>query len=416
MLTIKSEKGLFLLLPVIVKNKMVNAKKRKLILLITLLSVFPPLSTDMYLPAIPLLKDMWQEPLATINLTLVAFFIGYCVSLLIYGPLSDRFGRRPLLLIGIGIYIIASLLCGFADDVSSLIVLRALQGAGAAAGSALALAITKDLFEGDERQKILATVAVIMPLAPMLAPVIGGWIMTYFSWVWIFVAQAMLGSIAWIGVFRMQESLKTVSNSKIRQVGMIYLQLFRNKKYIRLVLLFSFSALVHYSFIGSAADIYITRFGLSEQMFGYFFALNALSIMSGAFTCGRLKKYFDTKTMLTFSFSGILISSLIMLTEVFPGVWGLAAPMMIASFCFGLSRPSSNHLILEQVNTHVGSASSLMVFFNFMIGAFSMWMIAFNWSDKIITIGTVGVISAGAILVIWLTINHTFFGKEALLD
>lgn len=392
---------------------MEKIEKRKLVLLIALLSAFPPLSTDIYLPAIPLLKDLWQEPLSTINLTLVVFFISYCVSLLFYGPLSDKYGRRPLLLAGIGIYVVASLLCGFADNASSLITLRALQGAGAASGTALALAITKDLFDGDERKKILATIAVITPLAPMIAPVLGGLIMTYASWEWVFVFQAVMGLIAWIGVFRMKESLSEFSSSKVHQAWKIYLQLFKNQKYIRLVLLFSFSALVHFSFIGSAADIYITRFGLSEQVFGYFFALNALSIMAGAFICGRIKSTIDTTSILTVSFTGILISSLIMLSQLFSGPWGLAAPMMFASFCFGLSRPSSNHLILEQVNSHAGSASSLMVFFNFMVGAFSMWMIALDWSDKIFTLGMLGFVSSGIILMIWFAIRHTFVKQIA---
>jgi len=95
------------------------------------------------------------------------------------------------------------------------------------------------------------------------------------------------------------------------------------------------------------------------------------------------------------------------------GPWGLALPMMVASFCFGLSRPSSNHLMLEQVSTHVGSASSLLVFFNFVVGAFAMWMIALNWTDKIVTIGTFGLVSTAIILVIWLAISERFFNREA---
>lgn len=395
---------------------MTTIEKRKLILLIALLSAFPPLTTDMYLPAIPLLQSLWKESLSTLNLTLVAFFVGYCVSLLIYGPLSDKYGRRPLLLIGIGIYIVSSLLSGFIDNVTSLIVLRVFQGLGSASGSALALAMTKDLFEGNERKKILATVAVVTPLAPMLAPILGGWIMYYFSWPWIFAAQAFIGCIAWYGVFRMNESLSEFTNSKIHQIGKIYIELLKNQKYFILILLFSFSSFVHFSFIGSAADIYITRFGLSEQVFGYFFALNALSIMSGAFTCGRIKSSISTKSLLTFSFIGILISSLVMVFELFSGPMGLALPMILASFCFGLSRPSSNHLILEQIDSHAGSASALMVFFNFVIGAFSMWFIALNWSDKIVTIGVLGVISTGIVLVVWLMINHIFFKKAAMQE
>ncbi|MFT7004320.1 MAG: DHA1 family bicyclomycin/chloramphenicol resistance-like MFS transporter [Sulfurimonas sp.] len=393
---------------------MSKAEKRNLTLLIALLSAFPPLSIDMYLPAIPLLEDLWHEPLTTINLTLVAFFLGYCVSLLFYGPLSDKFGRRPLLLVGISIYMLSSLLAALVDNAVSLIVLRAFQGIGAASGSALALAMTKDLFDGEERKKILATIAIIMPLAPMLAPTFGGWIMLCLSWHWIFVAQAVIGLVAFVGVFRMKESLIEFSSSKIHQVGKIYLQLLKNQKYIILVLLFSLSSLVHFSFIGSAADIYIRRFGLSEHVFGYFFALNGLSIMSGAFTSRRIRNLISTKTLLTVSFIGILISSLVMVSQLFSGPWKITIPMMIASFCFGLNRPASNHLILEQVHSHAGSASSLMVFCNFVVGAFSMWMIAFNWSDKIMTIGIVGLVSSVTILSVWLGINQIFFKKVTL--
>ena len=125
--------------------------KNRLLFLLALLSAFPPLSTDMYLPAIPLLQKAWHQPLAVVNLTLVGFFVGYCVFLLFYGPLSDRFGRRPLLLVGIGVFILASLLCALADNVISLIVFRVLQAAGAASASALALAISKDVYQGYER-------------------------------------------------------------------------------------------------------------------------------------------------------------------------------------------------------------------------------------------------------------------------
>ncbi|MDX2455403.1 MFS transporter [Desulfosarcina sp.] len=167
--------------------------KNRLLLLLALLTAFPPLSTDMYLPAIPLLQKTWQQPLAIVNLTLVGFFVSYCVFLLIYGPLSDRFGRRPLLLVGIGIFILASLLCALSNNVVSLTFFRVLQAAGAASASALALAISKDAYGVHERERILA-------LAPMLAPIFGGWLMTWFSWRWIFVVQGMLGAVAWIGV------------------------------------------------------------------------------------------------------------------------------------------------------------------------------------------------------------------------
>lgn len=226
-----------------------------------------------------MLQKAWQQPLAIVNLTLVGFFVSYCVFLLFYGPLSDRFGRRPLLLIGIGLFILASLLCATSDNVVSLIIFRVLQAAGAASASALSLAISKDAFDVHERERILAYIGVIMALAPMLAPVFGGWVLTWFSWRWIFVVQGMLGAVAWIGVFRMPETLKIPAATGVLHTAGIYLQLLRNRRYVGFALMMSMVVLPHFAFIGGSADIYITRLGLSEQVFGYFFAANALALM-----------------------------------------------------------------------------------------------------------------------------------------
>ena len=396
-------------------NKENTTNHNRPFLLLALLAAFPPLSTDMYLPAIPLLQKSWHQPLAMINLTLVGFFVSYCFFLLIYGPISDRFGRRKPLLAGIGIFIIASLLCAGSGNVISLIVLRILQAAGAAAASALALAISKDVYNGFERERILAYIGVIMALAPMLAPVIGGWAMTWFSWHWIFVIQAAIGMIAWAGVFRMPETLKSFSAAGALQTAGIYLQLLRNRRYIGFSLMMSLVVLPHFAFIAGSADIYITRLGLSEQVFGYFFALNAAAIMAGSFACTRLLKPLGARGVLTAGFAGILAGGLAMATGLLPGPWGLALPMAVISFSFGLSRPPSNNFVLEQVDRHAGAASSLLIFIYFMLGAFSMWLISLDWTDKIRTIGILGTASGGIILSIWLLLPKSATKKRFVI-
>jgi len=374
----------------------------KILLLLSLLSAFPPLSTDMYLPALPLLQETWNESLATINLTLAGFFIGYCCSLLVYGPLSDNYGRRPPLLAGIGVYIIASLICGMTGSAVSLIVFRILQGIGAAAASVLAMAISKDLYQGNERQKVLAYMAVIMSLAPMLAPIFGGWIMAWLSWQWVFFIQALIGLFAWGGVFFLEEPLKEPSKGTLGKALTMYFELMHNRKYLVLILLFSLIVLPHFSFIGSAANIYITRFHLSEQVFGYFFAFNALSIMSGSFLCSKIIKFVEPQKLLALSFAGIMVSGVIMYASIFPGPWGLAIPMALASFSFGLSRPPSNHIVLEQVDQGVGAASSLMIFLYFTMGAFAMWFISIGWADQIRALAVFAMVSGGCVLATWL--------------
>ncbi|MBM9518285.1 multidrug effflux MFS transporter [Desulforhopalus vacuolatus] len=385
---------------------MTKTSNRKMLVLLSLLAAFPPLSTDMYLPALPLLSNTWQQPMSVINLTLVGFFTSYCIFILIYGPLSDRFGRRYPLLAGIGLYIVASLFCAGAENIVSLIVFRVLQAAGAASASALSMAITKDLYQGKERQRLLAYMAMIMGLAPMLAPLFGGWIMTWASWPWVFFAQAFIGLVAWGGVFRMAEPLHTKSNdSMIKTIG-LYLYLLSNRRYVLLVLLFSCIVLPHFAFIGSAAEIYINNYGTTEQVFGYFFAFNALAIVTGAFVCTWLQKKIEPGVILALSFGGILLGGVIMFAGFFQEPWSLAIPMAIASFSFGLSRPPSNHLILEQVDKGVGTASSFMIFVYFMTGAFAMWLISLGWADKVEVISLLAMTSGGIVLAIWLISPH----------
>ncbi len=385
--------------------------KTRMLLLLSLLSAFPPLSTDMYLPAIPLLVNLWQQPLTLVNLTLVAFFVSYCFSLLFYGPLSDRYGRRPLLLVGIGIFILASILCALCNNVISMIVFRIIQAAGAASASTLALAISKDVYNQHERGRILAYIGVIMALAPMLAPVFGGWVLAWFSWRWIFISQAAIAAVAWLGVWRMPETLPSPSSMSAWQTAGIYISLFRNRRYLGYALMFSLIVFPHFAFIAGSGDIYITHLGLSEQTFGYFFALNAAAIMAGSMVCSRLLRRVAPRRLITAGFIGILAGGLVMLTRWIPDPWGLTLPMAAIAFCFGLTRPPSNNMVLEQVNRHAGAASSLLIFIYFMLGAFSMWLISLDWPDKIFVIGFLGAASGGIMLAVWLALPVS--GKQS---
>jgi DHA1 family bicyclomycin/chloramphenicol resistance-like MFS transporter len=379
--------------------------KARIFPLLTLLAAFPPLATDMYLPAIPLLQQHWQQPLQIVNLTLVGFFASYCVFLLVYGPLSDRFGRRRPLLCGISLFILSSLLCALSGNIFVLIIARVLQAAGAAAAATIAMAITKDVYHDEERARILAWMGVIMALAPALSPIIGGWILAWFSWPWIFVTQALVAIIAWFGVLRMQETLKTPSAIGPLQSAKIYLQLFKNKRFIGYALMVSAVVLPHFAYIAGSADIYITQLGISEQSFGNFYAINALAFMGGSLLCTRLLPRIGSRHVMTLGFVGVTLGGLVLMAQLFPGPWGLALPMSIVTFSMGLSRPPSNNLALEQVDQNAGAASSLLVFIFFTLGAFSMWLISLEWVNKIEVIGLIATSVGALILSIWLVIG-----------
>jgi DHA1 family bicyclomycin/chloramphenicol resistance-like MFS transporter len=381
---------------------------KKKIALLALLAAFPPLSTAMYLGAIPLLVDSWQLPLATVNLTLVGFFVTYCGFLLIYGPLSDRYGRRPPLFVGLGMYIIASFLCAFADNVQYLIAARLLQGAGAASASSIAFAICKDLFDGNLRQRIFLQLGVIVAAAPMLSPIIGGWILESFSWHWIFILQAFMGIIAAVGVWLMDESLQKLSTEKFSRVFKCYVRIARNRQFFLLTLTLGLLGIPTFSFVAISSDIYINVLGYSELEYGYFFAFNASAFMIAPLVFSRTARYLQLIHLLPLSYFGILLSSIPFLFHQIPQPFRLAVPMWSITFFFAFGRPAGNNLILEQVEQDVGAASSFMVFVFFMTGACSMWFISLGWQDAIQVIGVLGVCSATVVLAGWLAINRLF--------
>ncbi len=379
---------------------------KKTIALLALLAAFPPLSTDMYLAAIPLLVGLWQQPLAVVNLTLIGFFITYCGFLLIYGPLSDRYGRRPPLLTGLGIFIIASLLCSIADNVQHMIFSRILQGAGAASASSIAFAICKDLFDGNLRQRIFLQLGVIVAAAPMIAPIIGGWIIESFSWRWVFVLQAILGVIAATGVWFMNESLQEFSTEKLNRVFAGYMRLVRNAQFFTLTLALAVLGIPFFAFIAVSSDIYINNLGYTEQEYGYIFACNASAFMIAPLIFSRFVRHFKLTSLLSISYLGVLFASVPMFFTTIPQPFRLALPMWFLTFFFAFGRPPGNNLIIEQVEQDVGAASSLMVFVFFLTGACSMWFISLNWKDAVFVLGLLGVVSASITLLAWFFIKR----------
>ncbi len=372
-----------------------------IILLLALLSAFPPLATDMYLPALPLLQREWQAPLVAINLTLVTFFMTYCGALLIYGPLSDRYGRRPPLLAGVGLFIFACLVCGLSQSAGMMICGRILQGAGAASASAIVFAVCKDLFAGHQRQRVFIQIGAIVATAPMVAPMLGAWIIKLFSWRWIFLLQAVLGTIALIGVWCMAESRQETTPPSFHEVASSYFRLLRNRQYILLLLTLTGTCVPIFAFIGGSADLYITHFGYDEQHFGYFFGFNSLAFVLAPLTFSRLARRYATTRLMPVAFFGMLCASLLLLYPWIPCPWRLTLPMFLLTFSFALCRPAGNNLILEQVDRDTGAASALMVFSYFMIGALSMWFFSFDWIDKIVVLGRMGVVSVVCTLLLW---------------
>ena len=382
------------------------------LLLLALLATFPSLSTDMYLPAIPTLQTIWGISLAEANISLVAFFLSFSIFLLIHGPLSDRIGRKPVLLGGIILFIIGSLLCAASQSITSLVGARIIQAAGAAAAFTLSMALSKDLYDGPQRQKILAWMGVILAFCPMLAPTLGGWLLLIASWRWIFICQAILALASLYGSLKLEEPLKEKTNGGILVVASRYFILMRNTRYIIFTVAFSLMALGHFAFIGGSADIFITGYGVSKQAFGYYFGLIALGLLLGSFTCSRFCSGIPPQKILTVSLLGIFTAASFLVIEGGSTPLLFISPMLVMSYLLGLSRPISNNMVLEEVDKYVGAASSLLTFTIFILAAFAMQFIAFDWPNKPVVIGKLAMFGSTVPLITMWMMNY-FTKKKA---
>lgn len=369
---------------------------------ITLLAAFPALSTDMYLPALPIIQEQMGIPLATANLSLVLFFVFFSFFLLIYGPLSDRIGRRPVLLGGISIYIVGSLLCALSQGIWVLVTARIVQAAGAASASALSMALAKDVYTGVERQKVLAYIGVIIPLCPMVAPLFGSFVLEYASWHWIFVCQAVLASLAMYGTITFKEPEFERIQGSVWKVVARYGAVLSNVPFSVCCFTFSFMGIGFFGFLAGSADIYVLSFGLTEQQYAMFFGFNALGFMLGSFLCSRLCIDMTSSDILQCSLIGILVASIALYFFGDTPV-GFALTMFAMTFAIGVSRPVSNHMILETVDSDVGTAASILTFTYFILGAIAMQFISFDWNSKPEVIAEMGV-AAGIIPIVALFI------------
>ena len=353
------------------------------VFLIALLVAFPAMSTDMYLPALPTIQRQWGVSMTGVNLSLVAFFVAYSIMILVFGPISDRLGRKPVLKAGLSLFIAGSLACGAAQGIAWLTAARIVQGLGAASATTLAMAITKDLWTGSQRQRVLGYVGVIFALCPMIAPSLGGWTLALGPWRLIFLIQSLMAVVALVGVSLLKEPLKEKSSGGLFSVAGSYLSLLGNKDFMILTGSFAVMMLPLFTFIGGAAEIYINEFGVSEQAFGLHFGLNATGLMLGSIICARLSGRVSTSRILAFSLGGMLMSTLVLSLNGARLPFILTGIMFLNSLCMGINRPISNHMILDTVDREAGAASSLMMFSFAIIGAGAMLFISFDWESKI---------------------------------
>lgn len=346
-----------------------------LVILLGCIIALGPLSTDMYLPSLPALMEIFAADAAAVQFTLSAFMVGFALTQLIYGPLSDRLGRKPVLLSGVAIYTLASLVCLLAPNIETLIAARFVQALGACSGVVLGRAIVRDLHERERAAQVMAMIAVVMAITPTLAPIAGGYLHHYFGWQANFIVMACFGVALWllVALFLAESNTRRDPNAT-RPCPMLrnFASLLRNPAYCGYATCVAAGYGGLFSFISGSSFVLIDVYGLSETAYGYCFGSIALTYGCGAMIASRSAVRLGLLRLLglgsVFCLLGGLGMAVLVLstTALTDGASGhflfVLGPMLIYMVGFAMIMPLAQAGALQPFPHMAGSAAALMGF------------------------------------------------------
>ena len=336
------------------------------IMLLALFTSLGPLSIDMYLPALPQMATDFQVSTLQMANTLPAYFMGLAIGQLIYGPISDRIGRKKPLYFGMALYAVASLLCILAPDHWSLIAARILQALGGCVGVVMARAAIRDCLDVQSSAQAFAQMMIVMGVAPIMAPVIGAVMLQYFEWQSIFILLSMIGLICLLCVhFFFEETLKIENRLKLnfKQVLILYSSILQDKSFRLPMLAGCLSGASLFCYISSASAVFMDGYGLSQQQFAFAFALNAMGIILISACNKRLANLFNVFQRLKIGGLIQVSGAIILLIAGFLSVAPIALVMFgmfLAVSGIGFTGPNAMAIAMAQQGARAGTASAIM--------------------------------------------------------
>ena len=347
----------------------------RLALILGALTAMGPLAIDTYLPALPRIARDLHTSDALVQVSLSVYFVGIALGQAFYGPLSDRLGRKPALYLGLVMFILASVGCALATSVQMLIVFRFLQALGGCAPLVVPRAIVRDHFDQRGSVRMLSILMLVMGLAPILSPLVGGQLLGFFGWRSIFWVHAAYGSVWLLAVaVGLPESLDVArrQRQRIGAVLGIYGRLLRDRSFMAHVLVGAliFAGLLAY--ISGSPFVFIELFHVPPSKFGIYFGINAIGIMTASQINRWLAQRFDASQILRRALPVSLVASVALVVDAatgFGGFAGILVPLFVYIAMHGFVMPNTTALAMAPHGAVAGSASALLGSLQFILGA-----------------------------------------------
>lgn len=349
----------------------------RLALVLGAITAFAPMSIDMYLPAFPAMQRHFATDAGQVQLTLSVFLLGLSLGQLFYGPLADRYGRKKPLYAGIALYTVASVGIALSGSIDSLILLRFAQALGGCAGMVIARAVVRDLFDEIGSARMYAQLMLVMGLAPILAPIIGGQLLLIADWHVIFWVLAGFGAACLTGVaLALPESLPAERRgagglgAALRNYGL----LLRSPAFLAYAMTGGFIQAGMFAYITGSPFVFIELYQVPAQHYGYLFGLNAMGLIAASQVNHRLLARRSGRQVLNVAVPVIAASALVLAATAatgFGGLWGIIVPLFVCIAGYGFVAPNATAAAMASQGRIAGSASALMGVLQFGTGAVS---------------------------------------------
>jgi DHA1 family bicyclomycin/chloramphenicol resistance-like MFS transporter len=363
----------------------------KLLFVLAAMTMFVPMSIDMYMPSFPAVADALGVHIVELQLTLSSFMLGTGLGQIIYGPISDRFGRKKPSYFGILIFLIASLLCTTATTLPALIGFRFLQAFGGSAALVCARAIVRDLLSGVEMSKMMSAMSMLFVLAPAFAPTIGSTILHWTSWHGIFYALILFGALVALGLLTIPESLpqELRNDHGFRDAFRAYRQILKNHEFRAASVVTMGGSFVTFAYVSSSPAVLMGEYGVSRSTFGILFGLISIGLLaSSRINIKFVAKFGIQKMLLGFTAAQTTSAAIVLLCAIFHApLWALLVFVIICFGCApgmgGNAMTMALHPFPEKAASAAAMLGMLQMFASGLIGA----LLSFVHSHIVINMG-----------------------------